>query len=186
VSHTCPGRGAAFFTMHRRAGTHISLGMDPGSAAHHAAKSGALRSIRGKMPCRFSRIQFARQVAPIRIELFNQCNLPISTPALQGAFSRPRFEDRIERFKINELIDLVSTRESDDKLCFVLQQSPREVVGNADIRCPVRLVCENVDEERHIRTTKARAGSGLPGPSATNWRWSIRCRPTSDESDCAG
>src|SRR5829696_206893 len=32
----CPGRGAAFFTMHRRAETHIaaSQSMGPGSAAH--------------------------------------------------------------------------------------------------------------------------------------------------------
>ena len=45
----CPGRGAAFFTLLRRAGTHSNnkQRMDPGSAAHHAAKSGALRSIRG-------------------------------------------------------------------------------------------------------------------------------------------
>src|ERR1019366_5178041 len=35
---TCPGRGAALFTMHRRAGTHRqpAWSMDPGSAAHPA------------------------------------------------------------------------------------------------------------------------------------------------------
>jgi hypothetical protein len=44
---TCPGRGAAFFMMHRRAGTHrrVEWSMDPGSAAHRFA----LRSIRGTL-----------------------------------------------------------------------------------------------------------------------------------------
>jgi hypothetical protein len=45
---SCPGRGAAFFTLLRRAGTYLNAcKVDPGSAAHHAAKGGALRSIRG-------------------------------------------------------------------------------------------------------------------------------------------
>jgi hypothetical protein len=40
-ARTCPGRGAAFFTMHRRAGTHrhAAWSMDPGSATHHAARA---------------------------------------------------------------------------------------------------------------------------------------------------
>jgi hypothetical protein len=56
---SCPGRGAAYFTLLRRAGTQSrpSRTMDPGSAAHHAASHSAsktrvnalmaLRSIRG-------------------------------------------------------------------------------------------------------------------------------------------
>jgi hypothetical protein len=38
---SCPGRGAAFFTMHRRAGTQGDAAsiMGPGSAAHHAARA---------------------------------------------------------------------------------------------------------------------------------------------------
>jgi hypothetical protein len=38
---SCPGRGAASFTLLRRAGTHsrASGTMDPGSAAHHAASA---------------------------------------------------------------------------------------------------------------------------------------------------
>jgi len=55
----CPGRGAAFFTMHRRAGTQDDAAstMDPGSAAHRHSASRtrvnalmALRSIRGTVP----------------------------------------------------------------------------------------------------------------------------------------
>jgi hypothetical protein len=46
---TCPGRGAAFFMPLRSAGTVPNTGVryGPGSAAHHAAKSGALRCVRG-------------------------------------------------------------------------------------------------------------------------------------------
>ena len=45
----CPGRSAAFFMPLRRAGTAPNTGVryGPGSAAHHAAKSGALRCVRG-------------------------------------------------------------------------------------------------------------------------------------------
>jgi hypothetical protein len=43
---SCPGRGAAFFTLLRRAGTQIdSSTMDPGSAAHRCA----LRCVRGTL-----------------------------------------------------------------------------------------------------------------------------------------
>src|SRR6266851_600593 len=43
----CPGRGAAFYTLHRSAGTQISrCRVGPGSAAHRFA----LRSIRGTLP----------------------------------------------------------------------------------------------------------------------------------------
>ena len=46
---SCPGRGAAFFMPLRRTGTVPNAGVrdGPGSAAHHAAKGGALRCVRG-------------------------------------------------------------------------------------------------------------------------------------------
>jgi hypothetical protein len=46
---TCPGRGAAFFTLLRRAGTVSNTGAryGPGSAAQRFAKSYALRCVRG-------------------------------------------------------------------------------------------------------------------------------------------
>jgi hypothetical protein len=56
---SCPGRGLAFFTMHRRAGIQSFNKMDPGSAAHHHSASKTrvdaltvLRSIRGTQPYR--------------------------------------------------------------------------------------------------------------------------------------
>src|SRR5882757_8651436 len=44
AERSCPGRGAAFFMPLRRAGTVPSAGVcdGPGSATHHAAKSGAI------------------------------------------------------------------------------------------------------------------------------------------------
>jgi hypothetical protein len=54
VIHPCPGRGAAFFTVQRRAGTHA--GAPPGfsSAPHRASKTRVnaltvLRCIRGTL-----------------------------------------------------------------------------------------------------------------------------------------
>jgi hypothetical protein len=45
----CPGRGAAFFTLLRRAGTVPSTGVryDPGSAVHRFARGYALHCVRG-------------------------------------------------------------------------------------------------------------------------------------------
>ncbi len=55
----CPGRGAAFFMPLRRAGTVPNAGAcyGPGSAKHHAAKSGVLhraRDTKGYLPRSFS------------------------------------------------------------------------------------------------------------------------------------
>jgi hypothetical protein len=51
--------------MRRRAGTHSQVNkMDPGSAAHHAAKGGALRSIRGT-PMRCTGFRFAFRQASL-------------------------------------------------------------------------------------------------------------------------
>jgi hypothetical protein len=45
----CPGRDAGLFALLRRTATVPTTGVryGPGSAAHHAAKSGALRCVRG-------------------------------------------------------------------------------------------------------------------------------------------
>jgi hypothetical protein len=52
----CPGRDAAFFTLLRRTGTvtNTAFRYGPGLAAHHAAKGGAPRSIRGTKPRRLA------------------------------------------------------------------------------------------------------------------------------------
>src|SRR5947209_7793663 len=49
---SCPGRGAAFFTVHRRAGTVTNAGAwyGPGSAAHHVVKNDALRPGNARSP----------------------------------------------------------------------------------------------------------------------------------------
>jgi hypothetical protein len=59
---TCPGRGAASFTMHRRAGTHRepTQSIGPGSAAHHAARA-ARRAASGARKHIFA---FSPRVAP--------------------------------------------------------------------------------------------------------------------------
>src|SRR3979490_2699449 len=53
TTHACPGRGAAFFMPLRRAGTVPNAGVryGPGSAAHYAAKSVALRCVRATRDC---------------------------------------------------------------------------------------------------------------------------------------
>jgi len=50
---SCPGRGAAFFTMHRRAGTQTATPDGPRISSAPRRKGGALRSIRGTRCCYF-------------------------------------------------------------------------------------------------------------------------------------
>src|SRR6266849_4937862 len=78
---------------------------------------GALRSIRGarKRPEDVSEIQLVSQIAPIRVELLDQSDLPSAAPALQGMFSRASVTYGIERFKIHELIDSVFACETGNK-----------------------------------------------------------------------
>src|SRR5437764_1119801 len=64
----CPGRAAAFFTLLRRAGTipNASVRYGPGSAKHHAAKSGLLHRARDTKPTIFRAAFPARRTKRIR------------------------------------------------------------------------------------------------------------------------
>src|ERR1700722_7597538 len=73
----------------------------------------ALRGVRGT---KASKPQFAGQIAPVRIELLDQGDLPCTPPSLQGMFPCACFKKGIKRFKMNELINLVFAREAGDKL----------------------------------------------------------------------
>jgi hypothetical protein len=77
-------------------------------AAQHPGNAGASDAV--------SEVQFVSQIAPIRVELLDQSDLPGAAPALQGMFSRASFEYGIERFKINELIDFVFACETGNEL----------------------------------------------------------------------
>jgi hypothetical protein len=83
---------------------------------------GVPRSIRGtsKASEGVSEIQFVSQIAPIRVELLDQSDFPSTAPALQGMFSRASFKDGIERFEIDELVDLAFARETGNKLGLML------------------------------------------------------------------
>ena len=87
---SCPGRGAASFIMHRKAGTHtfIVQPMGPGSAAHHAATvarcaaSGARASVRemsqkfnSSVKSRQSGLSFSiRAIFQARRQRFKECS----------------------------------------------------------------------------------------------------------------
>src|SRR5229473_5675406 len=67
LAKRCPGRGAAFFTLLRRAGTHkilTSNKMDPGSAAHRGACVLGPRVARTRVRCAASGARFLNKKAP--------------------------------------------------------------------------------------------------------------------------
>jgi hypothetical protein len=63
-----------------------------------------------------SRIQFPGQIIPIRVEFFNELDLPGSPPALHRMFPRARFENGIERLEVDEQIDAIFPGESGNEL----------------------------------------------------------------------
>jgi hypothetical protein len=171
----CPGRGAASFTLLRRAGTHtfvveawtpdqqritsccaasgergrvrrsrITRRRQSSRAHVHRVPDAAYNRPRG------TRIELTRQIAPVRVELLDQSDLPCAAPPLQGMLSRARFKDGIERFEIDESIDFVFACETGNSFGLMLRQTPCEIVGDADIQRPVWLTRENVDKERRV------------------------------------
>src|SRR5205085_4338720 len=74
VQVLCPGRGAAFFTLRRRAGTH-TLQVSPWAPAQQRTtpRSGALRCVRGMRPGYAMNIRAAEAIvsnAPKAMKIF--------------------------------------------------------------------------------------------------------------------
>src|SRR5258705_13109192 len=108
--------------MHRRAGTRTFIRQHrPRISSAPRRYCGALRSIRGtsKRPGDVSEIRFVLQIAPIRVELLDQSDLPGAAPALQGMLSCASFKYGIERFKIDQLVEFVFACETGNKLGLV-------------------------------------------------------------------
>jgi hypothetical protein len=90
--------------------------------------------------------QIVGQVTPILVTFLDQPNLPGAPPPLHRMFSRPRFKDRLEYFKIDELVDSVFSGKARNELSLVLSHASNEIVGNADIERPVESTGENIDK----------------------------------------
>ena len=55
------------------------------------------------------------QIAPVRIELLDQFDLPGAPPAFQRVFARASFKDGLERFKIYKLVEAIFASETGNK-----------------------------------------------------------------------
>jgi hypothetical protein len=80
-----------------------------------------------------SRIQFTAQIAPIRVELFDQFDLPCPPPAFQGMLARAGFQNGIEGFKIDKLIDAILPGKAGNLLGLMFRYATRKIVGDADV-----------------------------------------------------
>src|ERR1700730_4331009 len=72
--------------------------LDPGSSRACARSAGTRDR---------SESQLVGQIAPLRVHLLDQCNLPSALPALQTAFTGTCFENRGVFLKIYQLVDSV-------------------------------------------------------------------------------
>src|SRR3954451_19887780 len=109
----------------------------------------------GTQSCR-QRIQLIRQIAPIRIELFDQLELPCAPPPLQRMFARPCVEHRIKGFEIDEEGHAILPREARYEFGLVLAYSANEVVRHSDVESAVSFARKDVNVEGHVRATSAR------------------------------
>ena len=98
--------------------------------ARGAARSAAPQSLDPVMP---PRSLAHPSVAPIRIELLYQLELPRTPPALQRMFARPRFHHQLEGLEIDQQRHIILPGESGYQLCLVLAYSDEP--NRSSLRC---------------------------------------------------
>jgi hypothetical protein len=101
---------SASWRLHCRAGTHLT------------------RDQRNRGTWEALRIELICQIAPFRIEFFDQFNFPSASPSLQRMLSRTCFENGFECLEMHQQIDAISLGEARNQLRFVLRHSSREIV----------------------------------------------------------
>jgi len=113
------------------------------SAAHlgGACRAGTrlTRDQRNRCTWEALRTELICQIAPFRIEFFDQFNFPSASPSLQRMLSRRCFENGFECLEIHQQIDAILPGEARNQLRFVLGHSSREIVRDADVQGPVSL-----------------------------------------------
>jgi hypothetical protein len=89
------------------------------------------------------------EITPIRVGFLDQVELPNSVPFLELTLALECALPGFVAFKPDEHLDVVLSREARDCTDLMLPDSPREIVGHADIKCAVAAAGENVDVETH-------------------------------------
>jgi hypothetical protein len=113
---------SASWRLHCRAGTHLT------------------RDQRNRGTWEALRIELICQIAPFRIEFFDQFNFPSASPSLQRMLSRTCFENGFECLEMHQQIDAISLGEARNQLRFVLRHSSREIVVTPMYRVSFRLL----------------------------------------------
>src|SRR5689334_3474336 len=97
-----------------------------------------------------SLIQLDIEVAPLRVHLVDQPQLPGAPPPLDGVFAMARVDDALVRLVPDQDRDVVVTREAQRELVLVLPDTPREVSGRAHIQRADATAGEDIDEGARI------------------------------------
>jgi len=101
----------------------------------------------GLCPLRYS----LEQIMPIRILCFDQRNFPVSPPFLHLFFSGDGGSGIIEDLEIHEPINGVPLRKTGDGLDAMFMNPSNEIIGDADVQCPVAAARQNVKVELSAR-----------------------------------
>jgi hypothetical protein len=87
------------------------------------------------------------EVAPFRVLLFNEPDLPIAPPFLEFLLAADRGCRIIIDLKPDEAIDGVSFREPRDNFGFVLIDSADEITAHSEVQGPVTAAGEEIYEK---------------------------------------
>src|SRR5262249_61099717 len=68
--------------------------------------------------------ELRREVTPVRVQFFNQRELPFTSPALENTFARTCLQDRRELLEIDQAVDGVSLREARNEPGLVFRHTP--------------------------------------------------------------
>jgi hypothetical protein len=122
------------------------------------AWNGAKRSGRrsgtqpGDSPRSGSTVEFAIEVAPVRVHVLDQFQLPRAPPLLHRIFAVTGIEDAVVSLVSDEHVDAVVARETRLQLALVLPDAAREVGRRADMKGAVAAARQDVDVSARLHS----------------------------------
>src|SRR4051812_36266677 len=85
------------------------------------------------------------EINPFRIGPLDQVELPFAAPLFELFLARDRAADVVATFKPDEQVNPISRCEPVGGVRLVLVHATNQIVGHADVECPVFSACEDVN-----------------------------------------
>ena len=87
---------------------------------------------------------FEPQIAPLRIGLLDELQLPCAPPPLDAFLARDRSFYVAMLLEVHEVLHAIALGEAGDQSLAMLDHPSVKIIGDADVQCPVTIGSENV------------------------------------------